>query len=135
MRRYGTPTTRRDLEEKRNWTKSGNSRISRAEDVVKQVCELTYNIPGAEWVPVSPGFTDVFSVISAPDSGCRGLKPVAVIAEKNALISENSNSTDVVIYTSGSAVHPLGVLGSHRVCRCAEPFKKPAGLFQLILAA
>lgn len=60
--------------EKGNRLKTGISWMGRAEDIVRQMCELIKIIPGADWVipgddcvPEPPGFRDTFCVIITLD--------------------------------------------------------------------
>lgn len=55
-----TPATQRAHIKEGVRMKGGKSWIDSAEDVVMQDCDLN-TTPGAEWIPVPPGFRDTFS--------------------------------------------------------------------------
>lgn len=50
---------------------------------------------------VPSGLRDIFSIIVALDRSCREQNPVVLGAALHALISENPNDVDAVIYTDG----------------------------------
>lgn len=91
-----------------------------AEDVIRQVCKLNNVIPGADCIPVPPGFRATFSVIVTFNRGCRELNPAAVNAEVIALISDNFNvNTNENSYEESNeksnAVNEF--LHNHHTCR------------------
>src|SRR5579871_4624984 len=87
-----------------NMLKRGKSWVGRAEDIIRLVCEPTDIYSGEEWISM-PDKSDVkITTVITLDRSCRERTPTAVDAEVRALIEENTDDEDVVIYTDGSVV-------------------------------
>jgi ribonuclease HI len=84
--------------------KRGKSWLGRAEEVIQQVCLLDDVSSCEEWVNVPDTCRISFRVVITLDRSSRNSSPVAVEAEVQALISENSKEGDVIIFTDGSVV-------------------------------
>ena len=78
--------------------------MGRAEDIIRQVCSLESIAPEEEWVKVSAECGTFFSVCIKLNREAREQNPVAVEAEVQAMIFENSLAGEVIIYTDGSVV-------------------------------
>ena len=78
--------------------------MGRAEDIIRPICEPTDIYSGEEWVSMPDELQVNCTTIITLDRTCRDRIPVAVDAEVRALINENSEEDDVVIYTDGSVV-------------------------------
>src|SRR5579871_4377936 len=103
--------------ERGNRLKRGKSWVGRAEDIIRVICEPTNIYAGEEWVCVPDKLDVKFTTITTLGRRCREWIPTAVEAEVRALIDENAEDGDVVIYTDGSVV---------RHQRCAWAFSAPS---------
>jgi ribonuclease HI len=103
---------------KGNRLKRGKSWMGRAQDVIRPFCAPNSIDLGEEWIPVPREFKEIFSTVITLDRSCREQNPIAVQAEVMALIAENSESDDAVIFTDGSVI---------RNQRCAWAFTARSG--------
>jgi ribonuclease HI len=84
--------------------KRGKSWMGLTEDIIQQVCSIDEIDTGAEWLVLTAECDASISVCIKLSRECRQQNPVAVEAEVQALIFENSPEAEAVIYTDGSVV-------------------------------
>src|SRR5579871_565052 len=103
--------------------------MGRAEDVIQRVCALEDIELGEEWVQVPVNFQAFFKVIVTLDRASKKNNPVAVEAEVQALVDENSQGNDIVIYTDGSVIRHVRSSWAYTARSAGEIVREASGAF------